>query len=239
MDIHITLHANSDLVGQIYRQIRAGILDGRLQSGERLPSSRYLAVQLGVSRKTTLEAFERLASEGFLFARPGSGTYVADAMTRLPTIAARPSGAKARAGSLWDTLPTPISMPRPTAALPMNFAGGVTDKTVFPVSAWRRCVNHALRDQLRDAGGYREPAGEPQLRLAVSRYLGFNRALHCTWQDVIVTQGAQQALDLIARVMIRPGDTVAIEDPCYPPARASFTALGAKIAPTPVETTKG
>src|SRR5690606_38407905 len=80
-----------------------------------------------------------------------------------------------------------------------------------------------------------EPAGDPQLRLAISRYLGFNRALHCTWQDVIVTQGAQQALDIIARVMIRPGDTVAIEDPCYPPARACFASLGARIAPIPVD----
>jgi GntR family transcriptional regulator/MocR family aminotransferase len=170
-----------------------------------------------------------------LITRPGSGTYVADAMTRLPTGAARPAAAKARAGSIWDTLPDPISMPRPTSAAHMSFAGGVTDKTVFPIGAWRRSVNHALRDQMRDAGGYREPAGEPQLRLAISRYLGFNRALHCTWQDVIVTQGAQQALDIIARVMIRPGDTVAVEDPCYPPARASFMALGARIAPTPVD----
>lgn len=235
MDIHITLHANSNLVGQIYRQIRSGILDGRLQSGERLPSSRDLARQLGISRKTTLEVFERLASEGFLFARPGSGTYVADAMTRLPSATPRSAAAKARAGSVWETLPTPISMPRPSSSLPMNFAGGVTDKTVFPASAWRRSVNHALRAQIRDAGGYLEPAGDPQLRLAISRYLGFNRALHCTWQDVIVTQGAQQALDIIARVMIRPGDTVAIEDPCYPPARACFASLGARIAPIPVD----
>jgi GntR family transcriptional regulator/MocR family aminotransferase len=113
LDIHITLHANSNLVDQIYRQIRSGILDGRLQSGERLPSSRDLARQLGISRKTTLEVFERLASEGFLFARPGSGTYVADAMTRLPSATPRSAAAKARAGSVWETLPTPISMPRP------------------------------------------------------------------------------------------------------------------------------
>ncbi|MBF6615223.1 MocR-like pyridoxine biosynthesis transcription factor PdxR [Pollutimonas thiosulfatoxidans] len=235
MDIHLTVHAGSDLTGQIYRQIRSGILEGRLASRERLPSSRLLAAQLGVSRKTTLDVYERLMAEGFLYARSGSGTFVADAMTGLPSRKTKPVATRAMPSPVWRSLPEPIVMRRPGPALAMDFAGGVTDKSRFPAASWRRSLLHALRQQLRDGSGYREPGGDPSLRLAISRYLGFSRALVCSWQEVIVTQGAQQALDLLARVMIQPGDVVAVEDPCYPPARASFIAQGARVVPVPVD----
>ena len=84
MEIHIAVEGHHDLSGQIYRQLRAGILEGRLAGGTRLPSTRDLATQLGVSRKTTLDVFERLLSEGYLSARAGSGTFVADGLERLP-----------------------------------------------------------------------------------------------------------------------------------------------------------
>ena len=87
----------------------------------------------------------------------------------------------------------------------------------------------------RRRGGYRDPGGEQELRLGIARYLAFSRAVVCNWQDVIVTQGAQQALDLLARVVLQPGDVAAVEEPGYPPARALFAALGAKIAHVPVD----
>ncbi|MDF6743920.1 aminotransferase class I/II-fold pyridoxal phosphate-dependent enzyme, partial [Escherichia coli] len=96
-------------------------------------------------------------------------------------------------------------------------------------------VAHALRQQARGRGGYQDPAGDQALRLAISRYLAFSRAVVCAWADIVVTQGAQQAIDLIARVLVRPGDTVAIEDPGYPPARIALQALGAKVVPVPVD----
>src|SRR5690606_15439861 len=145
---------------------------------------------------------------------------VADAMTRLPSKTANTAATRAMPSPLWRRLPEPVVMRRPGPALAMDFAGGVTDTTRFPAASWRRSLLHALRQQLRDGSGYREPGGDQSLRLAISRYLGFSRALACSWQDVIVTQGAQQALDLLARVMIQPGDVVAVEDPCYPPARS-------------------
>ena len=114
----------------------------------------------------------------------------------------------------------------------------MTDKTLFPYDAWRRCLNQALRTQARAGGnvaGYRDPGGEQELRLGIARYLAFSRAVVCNWQEVLVTQGAQQALDLLARVVIQPGDVVALEEPGYPPARALFAALGARIAPVPVD----
>ncbi|CAJ3337675.1 GntR family transcriptional regulator [Burkholderia pseudomallei] len=126
-------------------------------------------------------------------------------------------------------------MPPPHAPLAFDFRGGVTDKVHFPWDDWRRSIQHALRAQARSSGDYRDPAGEPELRDAIARYVGFSRAVACDWRDVIVTQGAQQALDLLARVLVRPGDIVAVEEPGYPPARAAFAALGACVVGVPVD----
>ncbi|MGF6770062.1 GntR family transcriptional regulator/MocR family aminotransferase [Paraburkholderia sp. GAS199] len=249
MDIHIAVEGRHDLAGQIYRQLRAGILEGRLAGGTRLPSTRDLATQLGVSRKTTLDVFERLLSEGYLNARAGSGTFVADGLERLPSERSphvreaesareRPktrSNAAARAQPLWEQMPATLPLPRPLASSTQDFVGGVTDKAQFPFDVWRRCVNHALRTQARGRGVYRDAAGEQELRLAISRYLAFNRAVASNWEDVFVTQGAQHALDLVARVTLRSGDIAAIEDPGYPPAHACFTAAGARVVPVPVD----
>ncbi|WP_341318246.1 PLP-dependent aminotransferase family protein [Paraburkholderia sp. IMGN_8] len=249
MDIHIAVEGRHDLSGQIYRQLRAGILEGRLGGGTRLPSTRDLATQLGVSRKTTLEVFERLLAEGYLNARAGSGTFVADGLERLPVerssharaaVSAREQArakgnARARAQPLWEQMPDTLPLPRPTVPSPQDFVGGTTDKSLFPFDVWRRCVNHALRVQARGRGVYHDAAGEQELRLAISRYLAFNRAVASNWEDVIVTQGAQHALDLLARITLRPGDVAAIEDPGYTPAHACFTATGARVVPVPVD----
>ncbi|WP_207001874.1 MocR-like pyridoxine biosynthesis transcription factor PdxR [Trinickia mobilis] len=239
MDMPIRLHGRQDLTGQIYRQLRAGIVDGRLAGGQRLPSTRELAKQLGVSRKTTLEVFERLIAEGYLRTHAGDGTFVADGLTRVPQNAQEAAARAPIADAddllldvqpVWSDVPESLSMPVPRPALRFDFLGGVTDKTQFPFDAWRRAFNHALRIQATSRGNYRDPAGEQELRLAIARYVAFSRAVACNWQDVIVTQGAQQALDLLARVCIKPGDVAAVEDPGYPPARAAFAALGAKVA---------
>ncbi|MGG1947654.1 PLP-dependent aminotransferase family protein [Trinickia sp. NRRL B-1857] len=242
MELQINIEGRRTLAAQIYRQLREGILDGRLAGGQRLPSTRDLASQLRVSRKTTLEVFERLISEGYLHARAGDGTFVTDGLMRAQADARSTNDIHAQAAphssavrTLWTETPLALSMPTRLAPLDCDFLGGVTDKSVFPFDAWRRCFNHALRDQARSRADYRDPGGEQALRLAISRYVAFSRALDCTWQDAIVTQGAQQALDLLARVVIRPGDIVAVEDPGYPPARTAFAAAGAKIVGIPVD----
>lgn len=247
MEIHIAVEGHHDLSGQIYRQLRAGILEGRLAGGTRLPSTRELATQLGVSRKTTLDVFERLLSEGYLSARAGSGTFVCDGLERLPverSAHARAADlsrertrakAAARAQPLWDEMPERLALPRPSELAPQDFIGGATDKALFPFDIWRRCVNRALRAQSRGPGTYHDAAGEQELRLAISRYLAFNRAVASNWEDVIVTQGAQHALDLLARVTLRAGDVAAIEDPGYSPAHACLKATGARVVPVPVD----
>jgi GntR family transcriptional regulator/MocR family aminotransferase len=247
MEVHIAVVGRRDLAGQIYRQLRAGIVEGRLAGGTRLPSTRDLAVQLGVSRKTALDVFERLLAEGYLSARTGAGTFVAEGLQRLPAQHAGHVGAvetartqtkarsKARAQPLWEQMPAGLSMPASKLVAAHEFIGGMTDKSLFPFDVWRRCINQAVRAQSRSPGSYREAAGEPELRLAISRYLGFNRAVVCNGDEVIVTQGAQHALDLMARVMLRPGDVAALEDPGYPPALACFAAAGAKVVAVPVD----
>lgn len=235
MDIQISIHGRHDLSGQIYRQLRAAVAEGRLPEGERLPSTRDMAKQLGVSRKTTLEVFDQLVAEGYLVARQGDGTFVATGVAHDTgrTEARNPRGP--RPASVWKRVPPALAMPPPGSNPTIDYLGGVTDKTLFPFDTWRQCVAQALRVQARGRGSYRDPAGEQELRLAIARYIGFSRAVACQWQQVIVTQGAQQAIDLTARVMVTPGDTVAVEDPGYPPARASLIALGARVVPVPVD----
>lgn len=240
MDIQISIHGRQDLTGQIYRQLRAAVVEGRLAGGVRLPSSRDLALQLGVSRRTTLEVFERLQGEGFLESRRGHGTFVAGTMQRTAATRAevRPSRGSGRGiapSAFWARLPDTLSMPRHRPPMAFDFLGGVTDKALFPFDAWRRCMGHALRAQARERAGYKDPGGDQSLRLAISRYVAFSRAVACNWSDVVVTQGAQQALDLLARVLISPGDIVAMEEPGYPPARVAFAAAGARIVPVPVD----
>lgn len=235
MDIQLTLAGRRDLAVQIYQQLRAAIVEGRLAAGSRLPSTRDLAAQLDVSRKTTLEVFERLAAEGFLVSRQGDGSFVAERLTTMPPRARARGTSAPRAAKVWQRVPEALSLPKPAERLRYDFVGGVTDKSLFRVDAWRKCIAHALRAQARGRGIYRDPAGEQELRLAIARYVGFSRGVSCTWQDVLVTQGAQQAIDLAARVMVDRGDVVAVEDPGYPPARSSMLALGARVKPVRVD----
>ena len=235
MDLQLTIAGRRDLIGQIYRQLRASIVDGRLPAGERLPSTRDLALQLGVSRKTTLEAFERLMAEGYLVTRTGDGTFVAEGLAPRPVPSRTRAATTPRPAAVWKRMPPTLAMPRPGTRPTHDYLGGVTDKTLFRFDVWRKCVAHALRVQARGRGMYRDPGGEQELRLAVARYIGFSRGVACNWQDVIVTQGAQQAVDLVARVMVNPGDTVAVEEPGYPPVRSSLLAVGARVIPVPVD----
>lgn len=234
LELHLRIVGRHDLAGQVYRQLRSAIDEGRLADGTRLPSTRDLAIQLCVSRKTTLEAFDRLIAEGYLLTRRGEGTYVQAsplaAIVEPPAILARLASTSA-----WDALHETLAMQRPRDRVVQVFPGGVTDRGAFPFAAWRRCLMHALRIMARGNSSYRNAAGEEELRLAISRYLAVSRGLHCPWQAVMVTQGAQQALDLLARTVINPGDQVAMEEPGYPPARACFLAAGARVVAVPVD----
>ncbi|WP_053205673.1 PLP-dependent aminotransferase family protein [Jiangella muralis] len=236
MEFHVSLDGRGDLVARIYRSLRDGVRDGRLRPGDRLPPSRELARTLDVSRGTVATAYERLTAEGFLEGRVGAGTFVAAGAAGLAagTGAAAPSvprdeGLRPRPG--WDDA---AWSPGPRAAARYDFRVGVPDARLFPYDTWRRLIAAQWR-RGREPAGYADPAGHPDLRAAVARYVGYARSVLAGADDVVVTSGAQQALDLVARVLLAPGDVVAVEEPGYPPAREAFAAHGARVVSVPVD----
>ncbi|GAA1683755.1 PLP-dependent aminotransferase family protein [Fodinicola feengrottensis] len=226
MDFHVSLAGRGDLAARIYRQLHDAVLDGRLRPGERLPSARDLAAQLAVSRNTVAAAYERLTAEGFLVGRVGAGTYVQAEKLGQGRSRTAPGGAVVRPRALWRDLPAART---PTAAAPYDFRVGMPDPRLFPLQSWRRLVTRELRPGLLHSAEYKDPAGHPGLRAAIARHLGVSRSVRAGADDVVITHGAQQAIDLIGRVMVDPGDTVAVEEPGYPPVRALFESLGARV----------
>ncbi|MBC6446071.1 MocR-like pyridoxine biosynthesis transcription factor PdxR [Actinokineospora xionganensis] len=229
MDIHVTLSGRGGLSAQIYRQLLDAVLDGRLRPGERLPPSRELAGRLSVSRNTVGVAYDRLTAEGFLVGRVGAGTFVCDRP------ATRSRSARASAEVLprarWRSVPVEAPSWEPR----FDFRVGVPDVELFPWATWRRLVSSSLRRSAVRSADYADPAGERVLREAVARHVGLARSVHAGPDDVVITQGAQQALDLIARVLVDPGDVVAVEEPGYLPARRLFAAHGARVVGVPVD----
>ena len=231
MDLHLGLSGGGDLTTRLYRELREAVRDGRLRPGDRLPPTRELATQLELSRGTVATAYERLVAEGFLVARVGAGTYVADDVPQVGSRGRRRTGAvRPRRG--WTATPSPVSSGE---AAPYDFSVGVPDPALFPFDTWRHLVASELRAGANAPGRYADPAGLLGLREAVSRYVGVSRSVRCDPEDVVVTNGTQHALDLVSRVVLEPGDTVALEDPGYPPAATLFAASGMRVAPIPVD----
>ncbi|WP_036569971.1 MocR-like pyridoxine biosynthesis transcription factor PdxR [Nocardioides sp. URHA0032] len=230
MDLPVDLDARGDRTSAIYRALLDAIRSGRLGVGDRLPPSRSLARDLAVARNTVATAYERLVAEGFLEARVGDGTYVAELAAPAPA-PRHPGALDPRPG--WTFRPLPVS--GETEPPPYDFRVGIPDASLFPFDTWRRLVAAELRGGAHHPGTYAHPAGHPQLRGAIARYLSLGRGVAAEPDDVLVTHGTQQALDLIARVLIEPGDVVAVEDPGYPFARELFASYGARVVPVPVD----
>ncbi|MGJ7510822.1 PLP-dependent aminotransferase family protein [Variovorax sp. GT1P44] len=235
MELHVVIEGDKDLTGQLYRQLREAIRAGRLAAGEKLPPSRLLAERLGLSRKTVGEAYARLTYDKLLVGRVGSGTFVAgDVRPRaLPSPAPRFAGAAT--AERWRSMDTPLRHPAPEGNSRYEYIGGAPARSLFPHADWRRCVLHALREAARSRGLYGPTEGLPVLRDAIARHVAFSRGVRCGVDDIIVTNGAQQALDLVARVLVEPGSTAAIEEPGYPPAKLLFSAQGANVVGIPVD----
>ncbi|MFG2000804.1 PLP-dependent aminotransferase family protein [Spirillospora sp. NPDC048911] len=230
MDLHIRLEGRGDLAARIYRQILDAILDGLLRPGERLPPTRELAARLDVSRNTVAAAYDRLTAEGFLEGRAGAGTFVRGEPLRRRRRKRAAGGVRPR--SRWESL---AAVPNDRSEFTFDFRLGMPDATLFPLETWRRLISRELRPASLRSAGYGEPAGHPALRVAIARSAGLSRGIRAEPDDVIVTQGAQQAFDLIGRVLIEPGDCVAVEEPGYPPARILFESLGARVVGIPVD----
>jgi GntR family transcriptional regulator/MocR family aminotransferase len=235
MELHIVIEGRKDLAGQLYRQLRDAIRSGRLADGEQIPPSRLLAEQLGVSRKTVSEAYAKLTYDNLLVGQVGIGTFVNSQGAPLKRVQSGEDLAGAAVVKQWSTLSTSLRHPAPEGQSRYEFIGGAATKIHFPVDDWRRCILRALRQSAEGRGRYGDTEGVYALRQAIARHAGFSRGVRCTGNDVVVTNGAQQALDLVARVLVEPGSIVAVEEPGYPPARLLFASQGAKVVGVPVD----
>ena len=234
MDIHVSLDSPGDRTARIYTALREAILDGRLARGDRVPATRDLARQLGVARGTVTSAYDRLVAEGFLESRTGSGTFVTD--VALAT-GAEDRERRARSGAvqplgLWLA---PGGEPeRPPDGRVHDLHAGLPDRRLFPLEVWRRLVSTQLRRSRLEDLTY-VGRGHRRLRDEVARHLGLARSVVCSGEDVIVTVGAQQAIDLVARVLVEPGTVVAVEDPGYTAAHRLFGTHRAVVRGAPVD----
>ena len=219
----------------LHRTLRAAILDGRLAGGFRMPATRTLANELRISRNTVSAAYDLLVAEGYLSPRARARPVVASvASPARPRIRAVPQPAGTRFARFRRT-PYPLAQAGPK--LPeRSFRLGIPEHRQFPHALWRRLVARLLRAEERKPFRYPPPAGLPALRDAIARHVAFTRAVACTADDVVVTSGAQQAFDLLARLLVMPGKTrVAVENPGYPPLRAALASAGAELLPVPVD----
>ncbi len=211
----------------LYDEIRGAILDGRLPAGARLPATRDLASLYGISRRTAVAVFEQLALEGYLCGKVGSGTRVNET---LPDDLLNVRRARRRR-------PEPVS---PTPALEERrparpFRAIEPALLEFPVELWARVASRRMRRLPASvlAGG--EPAGFLPLRQALAEYLGASRGVRCEPAQIAIVSGVQQAVDLLARLLVRPGDSVWIEDPGYSGTVAAFRNAGARIVAVRVD----
>ncbi len=242
----ITVDATSPvpLYKQLYERLREAILAGQLEPGTRLPATRTLASELGVSRTTTLLAYQQLALEGYLAGQVGQGTSVA---RQLPaTLMHRRTKSMpcsrmdievpevrlaARARSLQQ-MPYPKRVGQRSGGV---FRGGEPALDLFPYDIWARLIARRARQSLRAYAQYQPPAGYEPLRAAIAAHSGITRGVRCTPEQIILTAGSQGAMDLAARTLLDPGEAAWLENPGYFGARGALLAAGARLVPVPVD----
>jgi GntR family transcriptional regulator/MocR family aminotransferase len=236
--LDLTLDAGDQrpLFMQIYLLLRDAIASESLAAGSKLPSSRALAERLGVSRTSVISAFEQLLAEGFIEARTGSGTFVADdvpaaisvPLAASPTLGAgrRDSHRSARYRAIAEAMRGRENKP---------FAPGCSSVDATTIAAWRRIAARQLQTIDTVNLHYADPRGEEFLRVQVAEYLRAARGVRCDAEQIIIVSGAQQAIDLSLRSLLDPGDEVWLEDPGYLATRAAVIAADAQVIPVPVD----
>jgi GntR family transcriptional regulator / MocR family aminotransferase len=240
LTISLNRAATTPLHCQLYQQFREAIVSGREAAGMPLPSSRALAVDLGVSRNTVLNAFDQLLAEGYVTGRRGSGTFVTDG---LPDNLLWVRSTREKAAHRVRLGRTLSRRGRQLAALgvffppvaPIPFRHGLPAIDEFPEKLWARLASKRWRRPPRECLGYGDAAGYGPLRKAIAAYLGSARAVHCEAEQVIIVSGSQQAIYLMAQVLIDPQEEVWVEDPGYLGTRAALLSAGAHLVPVPVD----
>jgi GntR family transcriptional regulator / MocR family aminotransferase len=235
-DFWLDDRSSTSLWFQLYEQLRRAIVDRRLPAGARLPATRHLAEELGCSRNTILGAFEHLVAEGYLEGRVGSGTYVADV---LPDDLTRPIGLR-------------LAAPRATSTLDLSRRGNLLasvmcsqrepckafapspDLSLFPIEIWEK-LSRACRPPPRSLLVNSDHRGYLPLRETICNYLRAARMIDCRPEDVLITTGALNGVDISARLLLDPRDVVWVEDPGYPGLRGILSVADAHVVPVPVD----
>lgn len=242
MELAITLdnQSNLPLYQQLYEELRSRILSGRLVSRQRIPSTRSLAKSLGISRTTVSQSYEQLLSEGYLETIQGSGTFVCaqlpdDLLRSAPVESAPKLGGSIKlsryAANLTQTKFTLLTEPD----VSISFRYGRPALDHFPMKLWRKLLSHHCRANSTWLDYAIDPQGYKPLRQAIAHYLSRTRAVQCEPEQIIITNGTQQALDLVMRLLIEPGDVIALENPGYLSARRIFLSQGAQLLPVAVD----
>jgi len=223
---------------QIYEGYRAAVLSGRLRPGQRLPSSRALAAELGISRLPVLTAFEQLVQEGYIEGRVGSGTYVRDAIPEgLSRTTSRPTVSPEPASTTAPTRPGGSGVRAAPGIGPGlgPFRASLPALDRFPRSTWARLVARHAKQLPVELMAYGDPLGYGGLREAIADYLRAARAVRCDASQVLIVSGSQMALQLCAMVLLTRGDVLCMEEPGYWGARDALALTGATVTPVPVD----
>ncbi|GHO80111.1 GntR family transcriptional regulator [Ktedonobacter sp. SOSP1-85] len=244
IEISLDQNASISLYKQLYERLRSGILTGQLEAGMRLPSMRVLSSELGVSRSTTALAYEMLLLEGYIESRVGDGTRVAHLQSEQSFIGDQhttdssetPQAVLARRGQLLikGSSSEEFFTDRANRGTSV-FRSGQPDVAAFPYEVWARLVAKHARHSLQAVSCYQDAQGYAPLREVIAAHIGITRGVHCSPEQIILTAGAQGALDLVARVLLDPGDLAWVEDPGYEGARGALLVAGAKLVPVPVD----
>lgn len=226
------------LFRQLYAHVKDAILDGSLGASVRLPATRGLCGQLGVSRQTVQAAYEQLMAEGYLDGAVGKGTFVSAA---LPPAAMAPSGAahatqplrplSSRGAALAAGMARVRHHDGPLCAFRVSMPG----LDLFPFATWRKLEAHHWRHSTARLGYSDDGAGFLPLRELLCAYLKASRGVRCSPAQIVITAGSQQALYLLAQLLLAPGDAVWVESPGYQGAVAPFAVAGARVCPVPVD----
>ncbi|WP_442583555.1 MocR-like pyridoxine biosynthesis transcription factor PdxR [Mesorhizobium sp. ASY16-5R] len=224
---------------QVYNAVKQLIVSGGLAAGKRLPSSRTFAAELDISRTTAIAVFERLASEGLIVSRTGSGSFVSDTAgaqkpnARLVVDNERPATTKL-ADLIAEASPRFFQrLAHPSK--PRAFITGLPDYDAFPLAVWSRLSAKHWREPRETVMGYSDPNGLASLPQAIADHLSGSRGIACDVGQIFIVNGAQQAFDLIGRVLLNRGNAVWFENPGAIGARNSFIACGASMVPVPVD----
>jgi GntR family transcriptional regulator/MocR family aminotransferase len=226
--------SRTPLTRQIYMMVRSAVLSGVLRSDTRLPSSRAMASKLRVARATVVLAYEHLLAEGYVESRHGSGTFIAGDLTGLasprrgaphPTKRAMPTSAQ----TFSDFERSAVQ----SDARPFNTGRTLIDART--AETWRSLTHRAVRRLGANDLGYTDPAGLAELRASICDYLRAARSVRCDAEQIVITAGTQQAIDIAIRVLLAPGDEVWVEDPGYPLTHAQLLLAKARPHPIPVD----